>query len=268
MDIVRGSRTGADKLFITNGLKTDPEDSHPYLKTIKNINSLIAEPTDQYFFYTTDTKTELIDKNHLETLNYINSISNSETARKQKNKHGDKWYIAEDKPKYSDFVTTMNPDKRWFWAAFKDPIAINQRLVAAKLKSDYEDEKELIHALLNSVVSIYILCGSGFARADGVTDLTSDGIKRLNMLDPDLLTDTDKDEIVDSWKAIQNKAAVSIFDELEDPDWISFNKTVLEKYNIDPNVFEQAKAAIYKLVKRRDNIKKSKHHDNKKSQNK
>lgn len=258
MYVIRGSRTGADKLFITDGLKTNPEDSHLYLKTIKNINSIIAAPTDQYFFYTTNTEKELKDKNHIETLNYINSISHSESARKQKNKHGDKWYVAEDKPKYSDFVTTMNPDKRWFWAAFKEPIAINQRLVAAKLNSKYEDQKELIHALLNSVISIYILCGSGFARADGVTDLTSDGIKRLNILDPDILSDTDKNEIVEYWKIIQNKAAVSIFEELEDPDWIKFNKIVLKKYNIDSSVFEQARDSIYKLVKRRDNIKKSK----------
>lgn len=258
MDVIRGSRTGADNLFITDGLKTNPEDSHPYLKTIKNVNSIIVKPTDQYFFYTTDTMEELKQKKHAKTLNYIDSISNSETARKKIKQHHNKWYIAEDKPKYSDFITTMNPDQRWFWAAFKEPIAVNQRLVAAKLKPEYENEKELIHALLNSIISIYILCGSGFARADGVTDLTSDGIKRLNILNPDKLTAVDKKEIVKAWDKIKNKAAVSILEELEDPDWIEFNKLVLSKYNIDSGVFKKAKNSIYKLVKRRNNIKESK----------
>lgn len=257
-DIVRGSRTGGDDIFITDGCQTDAEDSHPYVKSIKNVNSLTARPTNQYFFYTTDTISELKEKKHNKTINYIDSISHTIRARKQKEKHGEKWYVAEDRPKYGDFVTSINPDKRWFWASFEKPTALNQRVTAAKLHKEYLNDKDLIHALLNSVISIYIMCGSGFTRADGVTDLTSNGMKKLSILNPDILADSEKEKIMHSWQKIKHSTAMSIFDELEDPQWISFNKVVLKAYNLDPEVYNLAKNAIYKLVNRRENIKRSK----------
>lgn len=256
--IFRGSRTGRDEIFITDGLKTDKEDSHLYLKTIKEINSIEAKPTNRYFFYTTDSIETLKQKRHSNTLAYIDSISNTEAAQKQIKKHGEKWYTAEDTPKYGDFVTTLNPDKRFFWAGFKKPVAVNQRVVAAQLKKGYSKEKTLILALLNSVISLYILCGSGFARADGVTDLTADEIGQLMILDPSYLSLNDKEHILNKWKKLQNKPIYSIFEELQDDDWIEFNKEVLKAYDLDSEVFDHARDAIFKLVNRRDNIKKSK----------
>ena len=257
-NIARGSRTGGDDIFITDGCQTDAEDSHPYIKSIKNVDSLIAQPTGQYFFYTTDSIDELKAKGHKKTLNYIQSVSHTIRAEKQRKKHGDRWYVAEDRPKYGDFVTSVNPDKRWFWAAFNTPTAFNQRVAAAILHKEYSKDKELIHALLNSVIPIYIMCGAGFARADGVTDLTANGMKKLSILNPDLLSDSEKGDITHNWEQIKHQKAMSIFDELEDPEWIAFNKVVLKAYNIDPEVYDQAKKSIYKLLNRRTNIKDSK----------
>lgn len=256
--IFRGSRTGRDEIFITEGLKTDKEDSHLYLKTIKEINSIEAKPTNHYFFYTKESKKTLKRKKHLSTLTYIDSVSNTQAAKKQIEKHGNKWYIAEDTPKYGDFVTTLNPYERFFWAGFKNSVAVNQRMVAAQLKKDYIKEKKLILALLNSVVSLYILCGAGFARADGVTDLTASEISQLMILDPDYLNIYDKRRILDKWEKLHDKPIYTIFEELQDNDWIEFNKEVLKAYDIDPKIFKQARDAIFKLVKRRNNIKKSK----------
>ena len=258
-NLVRGTRTGGDTIFITKGLKTDSEDSVPYLKSVKDITSYIVSSNDNYFFYTPKTLEQLQNEKHNKTLAYINRISNTPRAKKQKEKHGAIWYVAEASPKYGDFVTTLNADKRWFWSVCDKPIALNQRLVIAGLKPDYKNDKKLIHALLNSVISLYILCGSGFVRGDGVTDITKDGISKNSILNPDLLDDGSKKKIEKAWDKIQNKPIVSIFEELEDPDWIAFNKTVLKAYNLNADdIYRHAKTAIYKLIKRRENIKKSK----------
>ena len=209
-------------------------------------------------FYTEDTIEKLNKKHHTKTLEYINSISNSPRAKKQKDKHGDRWYIPEDTPKYSDFCTTINPDKRLFWGAFEEPTAVNQRVVAARVKQDYAKEKGLIHALLNSAISLYALSGLGFARAEGVTDLTSNSVKNLMILNPDLLTQTSKNNILKKWNVVKDKNVVSIFDTLKDPDWITFNKEIIKSYNINDNLFDEVKDEIFKLLTRRDNIKNSK----------
>lgn len=258
-NLVRGTRTGGDAIFVTKGLKTNSEDSVPYLKSVKDISSYIVNSTDNYFFYTTKTLEQLQNEKRNKTLAYINRITNTPRAKKQREKHGEEWYIAEDSPKYGDFVTTLNADKRWFWSVCDEPIALNQRLVIASLKPNYKNDKKLIHALLNSVISLYILCGSGFARADGVTDITKDGISRNSILNPDILDNNSKKKIEMAWDKIQDKPIVSIFEELEDPDWIAFNKTVLKAYKLDADdIYKHAKSAIYKLIKRRENIKQSK----------
>ncbi|WP_158163576.1 N-6 DNA methylase [Companilactobacillus kimchii] len=65
--IQRGTRTGGDSIFITDGIKTDKTDSSPYVKSIKEITSLYAKPSGLYFFYTKDSIESLKNKKHLVT---------------------------------------------------------------------------------------------------------------------------------------------------------------------------------------------------------
>ena len=78
------------------------------------------------------------------------------------------------------------------------------------------------------------------------------------ILDPSYLSLNGKEHILNKWKKLQNKPIYSIFEELQDDDWIEFNKEVLKAYDLDSEVFDHARDAIFKLVNRRDNIKKSK----------
>ena len=48
---------------------------------------------------------------------------------------------------------------------FDEETVVNQRVTAFRLKHEYKDDKNLIHALLNTSVSIFMLMGSGFGRA-------------------------------------------------------------------------------------------------------
>lgn len=256
-DVQRGTRTGADRLFITDGLKTDTQDSHLYIKNLKEITSYVIKPSNQYFFYTNLSIDSLRKEKHNKTLNYIEYISRKEDAIRMRKKHGDGWYIAEDKPKYGDFVTSINPDKRLFWATFEQRTALNQRIVAASLKPEYVDKKDLIHALLNSVISLFVLCGSGFARAEGVTDITKDGLERLEIPNPDLLSKKESEEILNSWKLVSGKKITNILDQLKDTDWKNFNENVLKAYGLDPGLYNDIAGSIVTLINRRNNISKS-----------
>lgn len=167
---------------------------------------------------------------------------------------GEAWYIPDDKPRYGDYVTSMNPNQHLFWAAFEEPTAFNQRGVAASLKSEYQHDHELIHALLNSAISLFILGASGFSRAQGVTDLTSDGLKHLSILNPSLLTDEKKQVIVDAWHTVVNSSVVDIVSQLQQKSWIAFNKVVLEQFNIDVNLYPKIVASITRIMTRRKMI--------------
>lgn len=151
----------------------------------------------------------------------------------------------------------MNPNQHLFWAAFEESTALDQRGIAASLKSEYRRDRELIHALLNSAISLFILGASGFSRAQGVTDLTSDGLKRLSILNPSLLTDEKKRFIVDAWHTVVNSSIVDIVSQLQQEPWIAFNKLVLEQFNIDVNLYPQIVASITKIMTRRKMIGKS-----------
>lgn len=256
VNITRGTRTGRDKLYVTDGLLTDKTDSFPYVKTLKGLSTLTIKSSGKYLFYTIKTPQELKDAGHLKTLRYMKSKENDPEALKERltKGKGEAWYIPDDKPRYGDYVTSMNPNQHLFWAAFEEPTAFNQRGVAASLKSEYQHDRELIHALLNSAISLFILGASGFSRAQGVTDLTSDGLKHLSILNPSLLTDEKKQVIVDAWHTVVNSSVVDIVSQLQQKSWIAFNKVVLEQFNIDVNLYPKIVASITRIMTRRKMI--------------
>lgn len=251
----RGTRTGRDKLFITTNQKTNSIDSVPFLKNAKEINSFEVKKTTHYYFYTIDSLDVIKSDNRLKTIEYINSISSTPEAIKQKEKHGEQWFSAEQAPQFADFATTINPEKRFFWARMIPRAAVNQRVTAFRVIEQYREDTELLHAILNSIVSQYMLAGSGFGRALGATDLTSDGIKQMYILDITQLNANQKASIITAWSRVKSKSILSIFDQIEDEEWISFNKSVLASFNIDANVYYQISDDLISLVRRRISAK-------------
>ena len=59
---------------------------------------------------------------------------------------------------------------------------VNQRVTTFRIKRQYKNDADLIHALLNSSISLFLLMNSGFGRGIGVTDLTMDGISQSYFL--------------------------------------------------------------------------------------
>lgn len=88
----------------------------------------------------------------------------------------------------ADMVTIMNPGKRLFYSRFSEPTFVNQRLIGLRFIDD-STNRELCHALLNSMLEMFITEATGFGRGLGVLDISSKNIKQSYMFNPSLLTE-------------------------------------------------------------------------------
>ncbi|CAK1251905.1 DNA methylase subunit (HsdM) [Fructobacillus fructosus] len=255
IDGKRGTRTGRDKLFITKKLKTDPSESVPFVKNPKEINSFEINSTSAYYFYTTDSLGKLQKDGKSKTIDYIQSVENTSEAKKQREKHGEQWFTGENSPQMADFVTAINPGKRFFWARLAPRAAVNQRLTAFTVKNEFKADTELLHALLNCILSQYMIAGSGFGRGLGATDLTSNGIKQTYILDIRKLNTNAKLDIVNAWRTLKHKPIVTIFEQVTDPDWKNFNYIVLNAFHLDPNLYTDISTSLIDLISRRDSVR-------------
>lgn len=252
----RGVRTGADKIFITGVKYADDEYMFPILKNLSKVDSYNINMTNDYYFYTKDSIDTIKSKGNTATIKYIDKIESTPAAINRKNKKKNSWYQADQKPQFADFATSINPGKRFFWVMFEKKTVVNQRVTAFRLKYEHKDDKNLIHALLNTSISIFMLMSSGFGRALGATDLTNDGISQSYFLNPDLLSTESKSKILNSWEKIKEKKVENIDTQLENVDWIEFNKLVYKEYGLSESIFELSKNNIIKLLNRRLNSKK------------
>ena len=255
-DSSRGVRTGADKLFITDSIKFNKEYSYPILKNLNDVDEYIIKDVKNYYFYTKDSISDMKKLGCEKTIEYLKSIENHPSAISRKNKIKDNWFKADQIPQYADFTTSINPEKRFFWSKFENPTVVNQRVTAFRIKEQYKNDDDLIHALLNSSISLFLLMSSGFGRGLGVTDLTKDGISQSYFLNPNLLGLKSKNRIIEYWDKVKNKNIEDIFVQLNDPYWIEFNKIVLLEYELKEDIYDSVKSSIINLLERRLSVKK------------
>ena len=255
-DSSRGVRTGADKLFITDSIKFNKEYSYPILKNLNDVDEYIIKDVKNYYFYTKDSISDMKKLGCEKTIEYLKSIENHPSAISRKNKIKDNWFKADQIPQYADFTTSINPEKRFFWSKFENPTVVNQRVTAFRIKEQYKNDDDLIHALLNSSISLFLLMSSGFGRGLGVTDLTKDGISQSYFLNPNLLGLKSKNRIIEYWDKVKNTNIEDIFVQLNDPYWIEFNKIVLLEYELKEDIYDSVKSSIINLLERRLSVKK------------
>ncbi|MCB4409167.1 Eco57I restriction-modification methylase domain-containing protein [Latilactobacillus sakei] len=251
----RGTRTGGDPIFIMDSKKVDDDYAVSYLKTIKDVSSFEVGKTGHYYFYTKDSVSTLEDRGAKKTLQYLESIQMSPSAVKRKEKFGDKWFNADQEPKYADFITSINPQDRYFWSRMTPRSAVNQRVTAFRIKKSYHKDIEVLHAILNSLPSQYMLAASGFGRGQGVTDLTKDGIIQIYIPSLDELSISDKTKIVTLWQTVKHRTVPTVMEQIDDVAWVNFNKEILKIYGVDTEVFDTMSKALVDLLKRRVSAK-------------
>jgi hypothetical protein len=69
-------------------------------------------------------------------------------------------------------------------------------------------------------------------------------LKQLRILNPDLLNDTQKSEILAAFQPLKQRKIKNIFEEVQEEDRINFDKTLLRSFGINETLLEN----IYSLL--------------------
>lgn len=245
--INRGERRGWDSLFypsVPNNIEN--RFLKPFLKTIRSVNSLIAEPDGVAFCC--DEDLDVIKNNYAGTYSWIMHFKNVKNGvgkllPEVLASSNMLWY--EMSPtSTADLVTSINPDERLFIAKFDTPAFVNQRLIRFTKNND-NIEVELAHALLNSLLGIFFIEMLGFGRGEGVLDLSASKLQEsLKMLNYNLLSQRQKENIIETFKPLLNRNVKPMEQELNSDDRIIFDKTVLEAFNISEQEFNIKKSLL------------------------
>lgn len=235
-DINRGERRGWDSMFY-------PEKQHnietvyikPVLKSSREIKNLITSAESEAFCCNKSIE-ELKKLGHRKTLKWIDKFKHDVNGKRKPlpevlKRSGCHWYEMNDST-MADFVASMNFDKRIFIARLDKRSFVNQRLTRFIAKSKNLD-LDLVHALLNSVLGIFFIESIGFGRGLGALDLSSTRMKKnLKMLNPELLSDNQKEKIILKFKKLKSRKILPVLEELESNDRINFDNVVFEAFGV------------------------------------
>lgn len=161
---------------------------------------------------------------------------------------GLEWYELQDK-EIAEVFTMMNPDQRLFFAKFETPSFVNQRLIGLTHKAEYPDE-ELNHALLNSMFTMFYIEASGFGRGLGVLDVNKDNIAKCYMLNPNLVSATDRQNILSAFEKLKARQIMKVSEELKDEIRLDFEHIVLQSFGME-DYFDKIKSSLLSMQETR-----------------
>ncbi len=248
--VYRGAKTGQDNIFIPqNPDVVDREYVSRMLKNSKGCDTLIAAP-DNYFVTSDKTYSELEKLGHTKTINYFKRFEGR--LNQSVLQHGNIWYNLKEAKKKFTLITSLNPDKRLFFAKFNEPTCINQRLIGFMPKEEYLNlnpnvDIDICHALLNSIVGMFYIEASGFGRGAGALDLSKDKFADSFMLNPSLLSDIQRNEILEAFAPLLKRKILPVSQELEQLDRQHFDSIVLKAYGME-NLYEDIKESLLSMM--------------------
>lgn len=222
------------------------------LKSSKQLTSLCAMP-DSDAFCCSASISALEKAGHKGALAWIRSFENVlngtgkplPQALARKNRY---WYEMRDTAT-AEFVTGMNPDRRLFVAKFDEPTFVNQRLIAFKRINDRVDA-DLLHALLNSILSMFYIEAIGFGRGLGALDINATNIGSMMILNPARLTSANAANILAAFEPLKHRKILGTTKELEQEDRIHFDHIVLTAFGID-RYYDSMRDALLSMQRQR-----------------
>lgn len=235
-DVIRGSRRGWDKMFYPDsGHGIEQKYLHKVLRSAKSVKRLVTN-ADSDAFCCGKSIHELETEGSVGTIRWIKNFETQVNGKGEKlptvlARKGMHWYELQTN-EIVDIFTTMNPDKRLFFAKFQKPSFINQRLIGLKAKVEYKDV-ELEHALLNSVFTMFYIEASGFGRGLGALDIRKESIAKCKMLNPKLITAKDRNNILKAFAPLLKRDIKTVREELASEDRMVFEKTIMKAYGIE-----------------------------------
>ena len=256
--VFRGSRRGWDPLFYpkkgTHSI--DAFNIQPVLINARNVDYLEVDSFDDAFCCEMSIQ-ELEQMGAQGTLEWIRSFEHQRNGVGKLlpdvlAKSNIYWYQLQ-RNEIAEIFTMMNPDKRFFYGKCSSPAFINQRLIGLTRKNP-ADDLDLLHALLNSVLSYFYIEASGFGRGLGVLDINKSNIENCLMLNPGLLSSEDSKAIKEKFQTLKQRKILSIFDELDAPDRLAFERTVFSAFGID-GFLSDVLATLKSMVKTRGSVR-------------
>ncbi|MBU1142348.1 MAG: N-6 DNA methylase [Firmicutes bacterium] len=251
--IARGSRRGWNDMFYPVHPSFASEDEYlvPALKNPRNLKSFDAE-TDVVAFCCNATPDELFQKGHIKAQKWIEHFSQVTNEKGVllpivlKKSDASLWYAMEDNEK-AVMTTILNPNRRLFVSRFSQPTFIDQRFISINPITDMKNsEVELNHALLNSLVGMFYIEAVGFGRGLGVLDINSKSFSNILMLNCDLLTTEQKDNIVQHFKVLKLRQPLDLDEELRSEDRLAFDQVVFEAFDI-ARFYESIKSSLLSM---------------------
>ena len=167
---------------------------------------------------------------------------------------GSKWYEMRAET-IADFVANINFDKSLFISRLNSRAFVDQRLIRFTLKQKKsEGELVILHALLNSIMSMFFIESLGFGSGLGALDLSKDKIEdNFKILNPDLLNEDQKEAIVNSFTPLLNRERYALDVELKREDRMNFESVIFKTFNID-GYLEPIKKSLLQLFKIRQAV--------------
>ena len=160
----------------------------------------------------------------------------------------------------ADFVVNINFDKSLFIAMLDKRSFFDQRMIGFSIKEQYKDENKIfLLALLNNILSMFFIESLGFGRGLGALDLSKTKFeKSFKMLNPEVLSDVQKEEIIKAFQPIFNRDRLPLEKELEQKDRIDFELMLLKIYGLE-KYYDTIRQALLHLYKTRFAVKEKKH---------
>ncbi len=238
-NFTRGERRGWNDLFYPSiGHNIEPQYIKPVLKDLGNTRGLYSIANAEAFCCSLSID-ELSRINHSGALQWIRSFENQNnnkgiplTTSLRKANHF--WYEMKSE-NMADYVANVNYDKSLFISECESRVFIDQRMIGLSLKPEFQDENRLLLlALLNSVLSMFFIESFGFGRGLGALDLRATKFERdFKLLNFFLLSNEQKQRIINSFKPITNRERLPLERELEQTDRINFEKVLFKEFGID-----------------------------------
>lgn len=259
-DFTRGERRGWNALFYpASGYNIEAEYIKPVLKNLRGTAGLYCT-ADAEAFCCSKSIDELEQLNHTGALEWIRSFENqnNETGvplTQSLRKANMFWYEMKT-DNMADFVANVNYDKSLFIATFNNRSFIDQRMIGLSLKTEFQTEdRVLLLALLNSILSMFLIESFGFGRGLGALDLRATKFERdFKLLNFQSLSDGQKQAITDAFQPISQRNRLPLEQEIEQADRIIFERVLLETFEIAEH-YDAIKASLLHLYKIRFAVK-------------
>lgn len=228
--IRRGERRGMNKLFYPAlGHGIEPEYIKPLAKSPMDFARLRC-PATKEAFSCSRTEVELRALGHTGALNWIRRFATPANIRKL-GRADLKWYEMKADT-LTDLVMFINYGERLFVGRVNPPAFADQRLV--RLEPRNEIDIDLVHALLNSTIGMFIIEGMGFGRGLGALDLNKDRIEEyMHFLDFRQLDHAGIEAIKSAFEPLLDRDIMNVADELEQADRQTFDDTVITAFGLE-----------------------------------